>query len=209
MKRVPKPPALDPGLLLRAYSEGFFPMADEEDGSIAWHSPDPRAVIPLDGLRVTRSLQRTVDRGTYTVTTDLDFPEVISQCAERDETWISPEIQAAYIALWKLGHGHSVECRQGDLLAGGLYGVSLGGAFFGESMFSLRSDASKVALVHLDRFLRVGGFTLLDVQFLTPHLATLGAVEIPRVAYLGLLSTALTKNAEFPRFGGKSHDSAY
>lgn len=178
-------------------------MAGPEDGSIGWYSPDPRAVIPLDGLRVSRSLRRTVDRGTFTVTTDLDFPAVIGACAEREETWISPEIAEAYTRLWMEGHGHSVECRAGGELAGGLYGLAIGGAFFGESMFSRRADASKVALVHLVRLLNGAGFTLLDAQFLTPHLARFGAVEIPRSAYLRRLSAALRKNARFPPPGPK------
>ncbi len=209
MKRTAKSPILSTGLLLRAYAEGFFPMADPESGGVDWHSPDPRAVIALDAFRVTRSLKRTVDRGTFAVTTDLDFPEVIRRCAERDETWISSEIEDAYTTLWKEGYGHSVECRHEGLLAGGLYGVAIGGAFFGESMFSLRTDASKVALVHLVRLLREGGFSLLDVQFITPHLARFGAVEIPRDAYLGLLSKALVKKAFFPRSGGKRPESPY
>jgi leucyl/phenylalanyl-tRNA---protein transferase len=173
-------------------------MAGPDDGSIGWHSPDPRTVIPLDGLRVPRSLKRTVARGTFTVTTDLDFPAVIAACAEREETWISDEIVEAYTKLWREGHGHSVECRAGGELSGGLYGVAIGGAFFGESMFSRRTDASKVALVHLVRLLTDGGFTLLDAQFMTPHLARFGAVEIPRAAYLRRLSSAIRKSARFP-----------
>jgi leucyl/phenylalanyl-tRNA--protein transferase len=177
-------------------------MADPGDGSIGWYSPDPRTVIPLDGLRVSRSLKRTVGRGTFAVTTDLDFPAVIEACAGRAETWISPGIVAAYTRLWKEGHAHSVECRAGGErdgeLVGGLYGVAIGGAFFGESMFSRRPDASKVALVHLVRILAAGGFTLLDAQFMTPHLESLGAVEIPRAAYLRRLSAAIRKKADFP-----------
>ncbi len=176
-------------------------MADAKDGRIGWYSPDPRAIIPLDAFRISRSLRRTVERKTFAVTTDLDFPAVISRCADRPETWISRDIGAAYTALWREGHAHSVECRSGGELAGGLYGVSLGGAFFGESMFSLRPDASKVALVHLVRILRNGGYTLLDIQFLTPHLAQFGAVEIPRDAYLALLAGALAKNARFDSSG--------
>jgi leucyl/phenylalanyl-tRNA--protein transferase len=189
---------LTTGLLLRAYAEGFFPMAEPRDGPVGWYSPDPRAIIPLDAFRVSRSLKRTVGRGTYEVTTDLDFPAVILACSEREETWISSQIRDAYTRLWKDGHAHSVEARAGGVLAGGLYGVALGGAFFGESMFSRRTDASKTALVHLVRILRAAGFTLLDAQFMTPHLARFGAVEIPRDAYLRLLSRALRKKAVFP-----------
>ncbi len=209
MKRTAKTPTLTTGLLLRAYSEGFFPMADPEDGRIGWYSPDPRAIIPLDGFRVTRSLKRTVERGTFAVTTDLDFPEVISRCAERDETWISREIGEAYTELWREGYGHSVECRSGGELAGGLYGVAVGGAFFGESMFSLRTDASKVALVYLVRILRERGFTLLDVQFMTPHLARFGAIEIPRDTYFGLLARALPKKVKFPPPRPKTAPAGY
>lgn len=194
-------PPLTTGLLLEAYARGIFPMADPDDGSVEWFSPDPRSVIPLDGLRVPRSLRRAVGRGTFEVTVDLDFPAVLAGCADREETWISPAIAEAYTALWREGYGHSVECRAGGELAGGLYGVAIGGAFFGESMFSRRADASKVALVHLVRILREGGFALLDVQFLTPHLGRLGAVEIPRAAYLRALSSAIRKNARFPHPG--------
>lgn len=172
-------------------------MADPRDGRIGWYSPDPRAIIPLDDFRISRSLRRTVERERFTVTTSLDFPAVIARCADRPDTWISGEISDAYVGLWREGHGHSVECRAGGELVGGLYGVSLGGAFFGESMFSLWPDASKVALVHLVRMLRDGGFTLLDIQYLTPHLEQFGAVEIPRNRYLALLADSLTKTAKF------------
>ena len=203
---MPRPadvPGLTTDLLLEAYARGIFPMAEPEDGSIGWYSPDPRTIVPLDGLRVSRSLRRTVERGAYEVTTDLDFPAVIAACAARRETWISGEIIEAYTRLWKEGHAHSLECRSGGEVAGGLYGVAIGGAFFGESMFSLRTDASKVALVHLVRILTAGGFTLLDVQFLTPHLARFGAVEIPRSTYLRRLSSAVRKTARFPSPGPK------
>jgi leucyl/phenylalanyl-tRNA--protein transferase len=203
MKSAGETQRLSTGLLLKAYAAGIFPMAEPADGSIGWYSPDPRTIIPLDGLRVPRSLKGTVDRGNFSVATDLDFPAVIAGCAGREETWISRELAAVYTALWEEGHGHSVECRAGGELAGGLYGVAIGGAFFGESMFSRRADASKVALVHLVRILNGAGFTLLDAQFMTPHLARLGAVEIPRAAYLRRLSTAMRKNARFPPPGPK------
>ncbi|HLF13695.1 MAG TPA: leucyl/phenylalanyl-tRNA--protein transferase [Bacteroidota bacterium] len=209
MKRTANIPALTTGLLLGAYSKGFFPMADPEDGRIGWHSPDPRAVILLDDFRVTRSLKRTVERETFTVTTDLDFPAVVARCAERDETWISREIADAYTGLWREGYAHSVECRSGGELAGGLYGVAIGGAFFGESMFSLRTDASKVALVHLVGILRGGGFTLLDIQFITAHLARFGAIEISRETYLGLLARSLPKTVKFPPPGPKPLPPGY
>jgi leucyl/phenylalanyl-tRNA--protein transferase len=178
-------------------------MAEPTDGAIGWYSPDPRAVIPLDGLRVPRSLKRTVERGVFAIATDLDFPAVIAGCAGREETWISPAIVDVYTRLWREGHCHSVECRAGGELAGGLYGVAIGGAFFGESMFSRRTDASKVALVHLVRMLAGCGFTLLDAQFMTPHLARFGAVEISRAAYLRRLSAAIRKDARFPPPGPK------
>lgn len=200
---------LTSALLLKAYEEGFFPMADPEDGGISWYSPDPRAIIPLDGFLVSRSLRRTVGRGTFVLTIDLDFPTVISRCADRPDTWISREIADSYYALWREGRAHSVECRSGGELVGGLYGVALGGAFFGESMFSLRPDASKVALVHLVRILREGGFSLLDIQFITPHLANFGAVEIPRDTYLAILADAIVKNAKFGPSADVSSPSQY
>ena len=189
---------LPTGLLLEAYANGIFPMAEPEEGEIAWYSPDPRTVFPLDGLRISRSLRRVVERGTFEVTVDLDFPAIIAGCAARAETWISDQIAEAYTRLWMEGYAHSVECRRGGEVAGGLYGVALGGAFFGESMFSQSPDASKVALVHLVRLLREGGFSLLDTQFMTPHLRRLGAVEIPRATYLRRLAAALRKNGRFP-----------
>jgi leucyl/phenylalanyl-tRNA--protein transferase len=202
-------PGLTTGLLLGAYAGGFFPMADPADGRLSWYSPDPRTILPPDALRVSRSLRRSVERGPFSVSTDLDFPDVIARCADRDETWISPEIREAYTRLWREGYGHSVECRCDGALAGGLYGVAIGGAFFGESMFSRRTDASKVALVHLVRILRAGGFTLLDVQFMNPHLERLGAVEIPREEYLRMLERAIRKNARFPPPGPKTPARGY
>lgn len=190
-------PPLSVDLLLGAYAAGLFPMAEPGEGPVSWYSPDPRAVLPLDGFRVSRSLRRTVVRGTFRVTVDTAFPEVLARCAAREDTWISGEIARVYTELWRKGYGHSVECRVGEALAGGLYGVALGGAFFGESMFSDRTDASKVALAHLVEILRKGGFALLDVQYLTPHLAGLGAVEITRRRYLALLRSALRKRALF------------
>jgi leucyl/phenylalanyl-tRNA---protein transferase len=194
---------LRPDILLHAYSQGLFPMADPgARGRIGWYAPDPRAVVPLDDrFRVSRSLRRLVRQGTYSVTTDRAFEGVIRACAApapgRESTWISEEIEDAYTALHHLGFAHSVECWQGEDLVGGLYGVALRGAFFGESMFHTARDASKVALVHLVERLRAGGFVLLDTQFLTDHLARFGAYEVPRALYERQLSDALTVDADW------------
>jgi leucyl/phenylalanyl-tRNA--protein transferase len=188
---------LTPELLVRAYASGVFPMADRRDGPIRWYAPDPRAVIPLDAFHVSRSLRRTMARGTFDVTVNMDFPAVMRACAGRAETWISDEIIRAYTELHDLGLAHSVETWRQGRLAGGVYGVALGGAFFGESMFSRETDASKVALVALVERLRARGFTLLDVQYQTPHLARFGAVEIPRRAYERRLAAALRLDCRF------------
>lgn len=193
-------PSLTPDLLLYGYARGVFPMAEpDEDGALYWYAPDPRGVLPLDGFHVPKNLRKLVLQGRFDVTTDRVFEAVMRACAApapgRETTWISPEIVGAYTALHRLGVAHSVECWRGGALVGGLYGVALGGAFFGESMFHRARDASKVALVHLVRHLRAGGFTLLDIQFVTPHLAQFGAVEIPRAAYLRLLDAALDVEA--------------
>ena len=199
-------PVLPPALLLHAYRQGFFPMADpDEGGRISWYAPDPRAVLPLDAFHVPHSLARTVRSGAFTVTTDRAFEAVIRACAApapgRTETWISEEIVTAYLALHRLGHAHSVECWADGELAGGLYGVAVGGAFFGESMFSRRRDASKVALVALVERLRRGHFVLLDVQFTTPHLARFGVVEVARAAYEGWLAEAVAVPARWHDHG--------
>ena len=172
-------------------------MADPHDGSISWYAPDPRAVFPLDGFHVPRSLARTIRRGVYEVRVDTAFREVMLGCAEREETWISGEVLRAYAALHRLGLAHSVEAWQGSELKGGLYGVALGGAFFGESMFSRATDASKVALVALVERLRARGYTLLDTQWVTDHLLRFGAVEIPRVEYERRLVAALQLDCRF------------
>jgi len=191
---------LSPEVLLSAYAQGVFPMA-HEDGRIHWYSPDPRAILPLDRLHVSHSLRRVIVHGQFTIRINSDFPAVIRACAApaagREETWISREIIEAYIDLHRLGFAHSVEAWLGDELAGGLYGVSLRGLFAGESMFSRQRDASKVALYHLVRRLRERGFRLLDVQFLTEHLARLGAIEIPRWQYRELLREALAVETQF------------
>jgi len=183
---------LAPGTLLAAYRAGIFPWSD---GPITWWSPDPRAVIPLDGLHVSRSLARTIRRGSFRVTFDAAFRQVIEGCAaprpKREETWISPAFVDAYTRLHELGWAHSVECWRGDRLAGGLYGVAIGAWFGGESMFSAECDASKVAMAALIARLGERGYALFDAQVMNPHLATLGAVDIPRSEYLARLGAAL------------------
>ena len=185
---------LEPEVLLGAYAEGIFPMADEE-GRIMWFSPDPRAILPLDAFRVSRNLGRAYRSGKFAITVDRDFPAVIAACADRTEgTWISDDIVVAYTRLHEHGFAHSVETRLGGELVGGLYGVALGGAFFGESMFHQVTDASKVALIHLIERMAERGFSLLDVQFTTGHLQRFGAVEIPRDEYLRQLKFALSQS---------------
>lgn len=190
---------LTPDLLLAAYSQGIFPMDD--GGQIYWYDPHPRAILPLDGLHVSRSLARVLGRGSYEVHRDAAFGQVIRSCAApgpgRDETWISPEIMAAYERLAALGYAHTVEVWRDGRLLGGLYGVAINGFFAGESMFSRERDASKIALVHLVTYLRQQGFRLLDVQFMTDHLQRLGAVEIPRSEYKRRLALALQVPASF------------
>lgn len=195
---------LTPDLLLRAYAVGIFPMAESRrDQEIHWIDPEVRGIIPLGDFHVPRRLRRRVRGGDFAVTADRAFPEVIAGCAEptdnRPDTWINPTIERLYRDLHELGFGHSVEVWQGGQLVGGLYGVALGGAFFGESMFSRVSDASKTALVHLVARLELGGFKLLDTQFTTPHLNQFGATEIRRDQYRHLLSEAVPAAAHFPR----------
>jgi leucyl/phenylalanyl-tRNA--protein transferase len=183
---------LDPRLLLQGYATGIFPMADSREADeLFWVEPRNRAIIPLDGFHLSRSLRRTLRSGNFSVSRDRDFAAVIAACAEREETWINAELESAMLALHRSGHAHSVEVWDAGKLAGGLYGVKLGRAFFGESMFSRRTDASKVALAWLVARLKVGNFTLLDCQFMTEHLASLGAISIPRETYVALLSAAL------------------
>jgi leucyl/phenylalanyl-tRNA--protein transferase len=189
-------------LLVSAYSSGWFPMAVDE-GEIRWYSPDPRGIIPLDAFHVPSRLARVIRSGRFRIEIDRDFPAVIRACAQVDRkdedpgTWIDSEILTSYIALHRHGFAHSVEAWEGERLAGGLYGVALGGAFFGESMFHRVTDASKVALASLVERLRARGFTLLDVQWVTPHLEQFGAIEIPRSDYLELLQQALALDVEF------------
>lgn len=172
-------------------------MATHRTGRIEWYSPDPRAIIPLDGLHVSRSLRRTLNKNLFAVRINSAFERVMRACADRTDTWISEDIISAYTALHQRGFAHSVEAWYGEQLVGGLYGVAIGGAFFGESMFSRMTDASKVALVHLVERLQRRGFLLLDTQYITEHLRRLGAIELPRNAYLHLLSKAIAVNTSF------------
>lgn len=190
---------LTPHLLLRAYSVGVFPMAEaRDDDEMFWVDPHWRGIFPLDAFHISRSLARAMRRPDYRVTFDQDFAGVVAACAERPETWINLEIERLYNALHDEGHAHSIEILDLDgQLIGGVYGVTLGRAFFGESMFSRRRDASKIALAFLVDHLRRAGFTLFDTQFLTPHLASLGAVEVSRKKYHELLSDALDGVADY------------
>lgn len=191
---------LSADLLLRAYAMGLFPMADSRGSDrLFWLDPEQRGILPLDRFHLSRRLLRTIRSGQFEVSVDHDFPATIAGCATpqpgRQDTWINPQIERLYGELHRMGHAHSVECRRDGVLVGGLYGVALGGAFFGESMFSFATDASKVALVHLIARLRLGGFRLLDTQFVTTHLAQFGVEEIPRDQYKILLTTALDVDA--------------
>lgn len=188
-------------LLLQAYANGIFPMSDaRDDPETFWIEPEFRAVMPLDGFRVSKSLAKTIRQDRFVVTADTAFAQVIATCAEsqddRQDTWINPDIEDAFCRLHSQGRAHSVECWLEGRLVGGLYGLALGRAFFGESMFSRETDASKVALAWLVARLRVGGFALLDCQFMTGHLKSLGAIEIPQGAYRTLLEAALTKSVQ-------------
>ena len=193
---------LSPEILLRAYAVGLFPMAEKhDDPTLYWIDPEKRGILPLDKFHIPKRLRRTVRANYYDVRCDTAFEEVIRHCAEpaddRKETWINEEIVRLYVDLFKLGRAHSIEAWKDGELAGGLYGVALGGAFFGESMFSRARDASKVSLVHLVARLKKGGFRLLDTQFVTRHLSQFGAVELPRGGYRSLLAGALDVNAKF------------
>jgi leucyl/phenylalanyl-tRNA--protein transferase len=199
---VPSP--LTPELLLRIYAAGIFPMAESaDDPTLFWLDPEMRGILPLDGFHVSHRLQRTLRQDRFDVTCDTAFNATVSACAAartvRPSTWINDEIRRLAGALHQLGHAHSVECRCRGELVGGLYGVSLGGAFFGESMFSTMRDASKVALCHLVARLRRGGYTLLDTQFITEHLMQFGAIEISRDDYHARLAAALEIKASFYR----------
>ena len=193
---------LSPELVLRAYALGIFPMAESrEDPEVHWIDPESRGILPLDAFHIPRKLRRRVRRGDFDVRCDTDFLSVIRGCAaqavNRPDTWINDTIEHLYSELHAMGFAHSVECWQNGQLVGGLYGVSLGAAFFGESMFSQETDASKVALVHLVARLIKGGYKLLDTQFTTPHLIQFGAMEIPRAEYRDWLAKAVPRQATF------------
>lgn len=214
MSQGGQPTPLTPELLLRIYAAGIFPMAeDADDPALHWIDPEHRGILPLDGFHVSRSLQKTIRRGPFDVSTDTAFEATVAACAEprldRPTTWINGEIRRLAGRLFEMGHAHSVECWHGGCLVGGLYGISLGGAFFGESMFSRATDASKVALCHLVARLQRGGYALLDTQFLTEHLSQFGAIEIPRAEYHDRLAAALAMTAEFYRGPLEAGDLAF
>jgi leucyl/phenylalanyl-tRNA--protein transferase len=197
-----RPFILTADLLLRAYRLGLFPMAESRASrALHWLDPEARGVLPLDGFHLPRSLLKTLRSGRFEVTADADFPRTIAACAasreNRPETWINAEIERLFTELHGLGFAHSVETWEDGELVGGLYGACLGGAFFGESMFSIATDASKAALVHLVARMRLSGFVLLDTQFITAHLAKFGAIEIPRAAYHVKLAEAVDVQARF------------
>ena len=193
---------LTPRMLLSAYANGIFPMSDaRDDPEVFWVDPAERGIIPLDGFRISRSLRRRILHGGARVTTDRAFDAVVAACAARDETWISHKLAALYGDLHEMGAAHSLEVWDGETLAGGVYGVTLGAAFFGESMVSRRTDASKVALAYLVDRLNRAGFQLFDTQFLTAHLASLGGVAVPRTVYRTRLKRALQATADFGQAG--------
>jgi len=199
--------SITPQILLQAYSAGIFPMAEKaEDNALYWVEPDERGIIPLDALHISHSLRKQVRKQPFEVNIDTAFNEVMAACAAktetRKETWINQRIRTLYSQLFKMGCCHSVECWQGGKLVGGLYGVNIGAAFFGESMFSRATDASKIALVHLVARLNAGGFKLLDAQFMNPHLQTLGALPISKVQYQKLLAAAIDGAGDFLSFKG-------
>lgn len=196
---------ITPQILLKAYAAGIFPMAESaEDAALYWVEPDERGIIPLRSLRISHSLRKQVRKQTFEIRIDTAFLEVIEACAaktkNRKSTWINARICKLYDQLHKMGHCHSVECWRDGKLVGGLYGVKIGAAFFGESMFSRATDASKVALVHLVARLNAGGFQLLDAQFMNPHLKTLGAIVISKADYRELLPSAIEASADFLKF---------
>ena len=193
---------ITPELMLRAYRVGMFPMAESRHGErLYWLDPEQRGVLPLGGFHLSRRLLRTTLSGTFEITSDRDFPGVIANCAARvpgrEDTWINTDIETLFLALHRAGHAHSIESWQAGKLVGGLYGVSVGGVFFGESMFSRVSDASKVALAHLVARMRLGGYRLLDTQFVTAHLSQFGAIEVPRDYYKSMLAEAVDVRADW------------
>ncbi|MCX8477250.1 MAG: leucyl/phenylalanyl-tRNA--protein transferase [Sphingomonas sp.] len=212
--RLPPQLDLEPDLVLRAYAMGVFPMADHRlASSVYWVEPKLRGILPLDRFHLSRSLRKTILADRFRVTVDTAFDRVIRLCAEsatdRPDTWINGPIERVFTELHRRGFAHSIECWDGDRLAGGLYGLALGRAFFGESMVTRVRDASKVAFAHLVARLRAGGFTLLDCQFQTEHLATLGAVEVPRDDYVALLGAALGDSAAGLSSGAPSVDGDF
>jgi leucyl/phenylalanyl-tRNA--protein transferase len=191
-------PELTPELLLHGYSVGIFPMSESrDDPEIFWVDPRRRGILSLDGFHISRSLRRAMQRTPWTVTIDRDFEGVVDGCADREDTWINAEIRALYLALHEREQAHSIEVWDNESLVGGVYGVVLGGAFFGESMFSRRTNASKIALACLVDRLKQGAFTLFDTQFITDHLASLGAIEITRAQYHAQLAAAKSRVASF------------
>lgn len=191
---------LTPDIMLQAYASGIFPMAQtRDDPELFWVDPQFRGVFELDNFHISRSLARKIRQEPFTIRTNTAFMDVIIGCAGREETWINAPLLELYEQLHEAGHAHSQEVWEGNILVGGVYGLTVGAAFFGESMFSHRTDASKIALAYLVDRLRLGGFTLFDTQFITPHLASLGAVEIPHDAYHLLLEQALPLEADFLR----------
>ena len=198
-----------PELIVRAYRAGIFPMAeDAEDEDLFWVSPEMRGIMPLDGFHASKSLRKAMRKSGWTVKVDSDWHGIIEGCAtvgeDRDNTWINQTIRAVYGALFERGVAHTVEVWDGDELVGGLYGLAIGSAFFGESMFHRRTDASKMAMAHLVERLKVGGFVLLDTQFITPHLESLGGVEIPREEYEDRLGQALVLTGDWEAWGGRA-----
>ncbi len=208
-------PALTPALMLRAYAAGIFPMSQgADDPSVFWVDPNQRGVFPLRGFHVSKSLRKCIARGGFDIRIDRDFEGVVDGCADREPTWINANLWECYMALHAQGAAHSVEVWDDAGLAGGVFGIAIGGAFFGESMFSRRTNASKLSLAHLVHRLQVGGFTLFDTQFVTDHLTSLGAIEIPRAAYRAELTRALMLTGDFhalpedAAFLGESKDYA-
>ncbi len=189
---------LTPELMLSGYAEGIFPMAESREAeTLHWVDPRKRGIFLLSKFHISRSLRRRITAKNYQIRTNSAFSQVVAACAERDETWINGPLRQIYDALHRIGHSHSLEVWEDDMLIGGVFGLTLGAAFFGESMFSRRTDASKIALAYLVHRLNTAGFRLFDTQFLTPHLASLGAVEIPRADYRERLADALRHDADF------------
>ncbi|MCL5992167.1 MAG: leucyl/phenylalanyl-tRNA--protein transferase [Bacteroidetes bacterium] len=188
---------IEPQFLLNAYSSGYFPMAESRESVILWHSPDPRAIIPLDKIKMPRSVKQSIKKKNFEFRIDTAFRQVIEACSQREDTWISQEIIDSYVILHSAGYAHSVETYKDGILVGGLYGVALGGAFFGESMFTTVSNSSKAAFYHLANHLIKKRFILLDTQFINEFTESLGAVEIPKEHYLRILKEAIKLNVRF------------